>query len=619
MQTAKAIQEIIRERGRKGLPVERVYRLLFNPDLYLEAYGKIYRNKGAMTPGTTGETVDGMSMDKINAIIELLRYERYQWSPARRVYIPKKNGKKRPLGIPSWSDKLLQEVIRTILEAYYEPQFKDQSHGFRPGRGCHTALEEIRKNWVGTAWFIEGDIKGCFDHINHTVLLDIMREKFHDGRFIQLISDMLDAGYMEEWAYHQTYSGTPQGGVVSPILSNIYMHKLDEFITGKLIPAWTRGGRRRGNPTYQGMMQRIRHLKRRGRAEEAKKIWKEMVKLPSVDTTDQGYRRLRYVRYADDFLLGLAGPKSEAEQIKEQIREFLQDTLKLELSQDKTLVTHARTGAAKFLGYEIHVFQADDHKMQKRRTLNGGIGLRVPEAVVHEKCQRYMSSGKPRHRTERMKESDYTILADYQSEYRGMVNYWAMAYNLPRLRKLRWVMEQSLTKTLANKFKMSVSEVYRKYHATTTVNQRTYKVLRVTVERKGKEPLVAQWGGIPLIWNTKAALNDQVERIWNGRTELVQRLLAKECEYCGSDEHIEVHHIRGLKDLNRYREKPEWAKLMATRKRKTMVLCRECHQDVTYGRPMRNPPSGQGFMQDPKGWRKSRLRKATTVLESRVQ
>src|SRR6266851_9808992 len=166
MREAKAILELIRERGKKGLPLERVYRLLYNPDLYLTAYGKIYRNAGATTPGTTTETVDGMSQDKIRTIIEYLQNERYVWSPVKRVHIPKKNGKKRPLGLPTWSDKLLQEVMRTILEAYYEPQFSDQSHGFRPHRGCHTALREIWGKWTGVNWFIEGDISGCFDNIN---------------------------------------------------------------------------------------------------------------------------------------------------------------------------------------------------------------------------------------------------------------------------------------------------------------------------------------------------------------------------------------------------------------------------------------------------------------------
>jgi group II intron reverse transcriptase/maturase len=219
MRTAETILGLIGERGKKGLPLERVYKLLFNKELYLKAYGKIYRNKGAMTHGITGETPDGMSLTKIDAIIEALRYEQYQWLPARRVYIPKKNGKKRPLGMPVWSDKLVQEVIRQILEAYFEPQLSDHSHGFRPTRGCHTALREIYHQWTGTTWFIEGDISQCFDKLDHEMLLDILKEHIHDERFIRFMRDLLQAGYMEDWTFNQTLSGVPQGGIVGSLLN----------------------------------------------------------------------------------------------------------------------------------------------------------------------------------------------------------------------------------------------------------------------------------------------------------------------------------------------------------------------------------------------------------------
>src|SRR5216684_7260219 len=214
MRGAAAILEIIQERGRKGLPLERVYRLLFNRELFLTAYGKLYRNEGSLTPGSTLETVDEMSIAKIDAIIEALRFERYRWTPARRVYIEKKNStRKRPLGIPVWSDKL-QEVLRMILEAYFEPQFSPCSHGFRPGRGCHTALQEIKRKWAGTTWFVEGDIAACFDSLDHSVLLSILGEKILDGRFLRLMKGLLEAGYLEEWVFNATLSGTPQGGVV---------------------------------------------------------------------------------------------------------------------------------------------------------------------------------------------------------------------------------------------------------------------------------------------------------------------------------------------------------------------------------------------------------------------
>src|SRR4051795_9711439 len=187
MRNAETVLGIIHNRGRRGLPLEDVYRQLFNPELFLLAYGRISRNAGAMTPGATAETVDGMSLAKIGRIIGALRRETYRWTPVRRVRIEKKGStKKRPLGIPTWSDKLLQEVVRLILEAYYEPQFNDHSHGFRPGRGCHTALTAIQRRWPSTTWFIEGDVSKCFDSLDHRVLLDGLREKIHDGRFVRL-------------------------------------------------------------------------------------------------------------------------------------------------------------------------------------------------------------------------------------------------------------------------------------------------------------------------------------------------------------------------------------------------------------------------------------------------
>jgi group II intron reverse transcriptase/maturase len=581
------------------LPLERVYRLLFNPELYLSAYAKIYRNQGATTPGVTEETVDGMSQDKIQTIITNVRNERHRWSPARRTYIPKSNGKKRPLGMPTWSDKLLQEVMRTILEAYYEEQFSEHSHGFRPERGCHTALREIHGKWTGINWFIEGDISGCFDNISHEKLLDILREKIHDERFIRLIKNMLSAGYMEEWKFNATLSGTPQGGIISPHLANIYLDKLDKYIAEVLIPKYTHGKDRRINLEYAALLNRAAYLRKKGYMKEAKEVKQKALQMPSMDTKDPNFRRLKYVRYADDFLLGFIGPKEEAEVIKEEIGAFLRNELKLELSKAKTLVTHARTEAAKFLGYEVHTLHEDSQRgADKRRSLNGKIGLRVPRKVVEEKCQQYMSNGKARHKAEKLEDSDFTILETYQAEYRGIVEYYRLAWNLTSLDRLKHVMERSLTMTLASKFKTSVPKIYRKYQARIVKDGKVYRGLQVIRERTGKKPLVAQWGGISLVWNIRAKLDDQPRQVWNGRTEIEQRLLAHECEYCGDTKDIQVHHIRGLKDLNRHKgkEKPKWVKLMAARQRKTMVVCRTCHEDITYGRPMRRQPSNRGFM-----------------------
>lgn len=352
MRTAQTILTIIQDRGKRKLPLERVYKMLFHRELYLAAYAKLYSNSGAMTKGTTEETVDGMSVQKIDRIIEALRTETYQWTPVKRVYIPKKNGKKRPLGLPVWSDKLVQEVIRMILEAYYEPQFSEHSHGFRPKRGCHTALQEIRM-WKGTKWFIEGDISSYFDTIDHDVLLNILRSNFHDGRFIRLIQNLLKAGYLEDWKYHKTISGTPQGGIVSPILANIYLNEFDNWIEKVMLEKYNIGKRKQSNPEYNRFNAEIAKCYAVGDTETARKLKIQRRNVPSVDTHDDNYRRLRYVRYADDYILGFTGPKSEAEEIKTEIGKYLSNELKLTLSAEKTLITHAATKAARFLNYEI--------------------------------------------------------------------------------------------------------------------------------------------------------------------------------------------------------------------------------------------------------------------------
>ena len=588
MRTAETVLTILRERGQRGLPVKRVYRLLYRPDLYLRAYAKLYKNEGALTPGASDETVDGMSLAKIDTIIEALRQERYRWTPVRRRYIPKKNGKMRPLGMPSWSDKLLQEVIRSILEAYYEPRFSDRSHGFRPKRGCHTALRKVTQEGRGTKWFIEGDICSCFDKINFDVLLNILQKSFHDNRFLRLIKGLLEAGYLENWTFHQTYSGVPQGSIVGPILTNLVLDRLDKFVEHELIPAYTRGERRKTYPPYVAIAKAAHDARKAGNWETARQLSQQAQTMPSRDPDDPNFRRLWYQRYADDFLLGLKGPKDEAVAIKQEIAAFLRDELKLELSEDKTLLTHARTQKARFLGYEVHILHADDkHDHRGQRCINGSVGLRVPSHVMKAHCAKYMRRGKPIHLPQRLSSDAYSIVSQYQAEYRGVVQYYRMAYNLHTLGRLKRVTELSLVKTLANKFRTSCQKIYRRYRTTIDLKEGSYKVLQVKVDRgPKKKPLITHFGGIPLRWNKWVALDDnQNSKIWNGRNEVVDRLLAQSCELCGSVEHVEVHHVRKLADLEQRgrKSRPEWMQRMSARRRKTLVVCLTCHQDIHKG------------------------------------
>jgi group II intron reverse transcriptase/maturase len=416
MRTAETILNISQDRGKRGLPLEDVYRQRFNPDMDLRGYARIQKNDGAMTQGTTNETVDGMSQEKIAKIIEAIRYERWQWTPVRRVQIPKSNGKTRPLGIPTWSDKLRQEVIRAILEAYYEPQFSEHSHGFRPNKGCHTALTTIQRNWVGTKWLIEGAIKGCFANIDQALLMNSLREKIRDNRFLRLIENAFKAGYCEQWTYYPTLSGTPQGGVLSPVLANIFLDQLDQCVVKTLFPEYTRGARREVNRAYARVQIQSWKYPKKGKYEKAREYRKEAQTLPSTDPYDPGYRRLRYIRYADDFLVGFGGPKAEAEEIKVKLAEFLRTMLNRTLAEEKTLITHATRERARFLGYEIGMMESQTKQTNRRRIVNCKVGLYIPEDVVQRKRQKFLRNGQVVERTELLHDSEYDIIYRYQWE-----------------------------------------------------------------------------------------------------------------------------------------------------------------------------------------------------------
>ena len=581
MQNAETVLNVLRERGRRGLPCNELYRQLFNPDLYMLAYGRLYSNHGAMTPGVSGETADGMSTARIGSVIGALRHERFRFEPAKRVYIPKKNGKKRPLGLPSWTDKLVGEVIRLLLEAYYEPRFSDCSHGFRPRRGCHTALTKVAETWTGTTWFIEGDISDCFGSLDHETMLSILGEKILDNRFLRLIKQMLQAGYLEDWTWNATLSGAPQGGVVSPVLSNIYMDRLDKFAETVLIPGYTRGVHRKNNPAYFKMTRAIGRARKRGDRAAVRELRKQRRGLPSQDPRDPGYRRLRYIRYADDHLLGFTGPRAEAEQVKARLAQFLREDLKLELNEDKTVITHGRTEAAMFLGYEITVQHSQD-----RPAVNGGIGLRVPQAVIKAKCAPYLKRGKPERRTELMNRDDLAIISSYGAEYRGLIQYYLLAGDVWRLSRLEWVAKTSMLKTMAAKHDSPVSKMARKYKATISTPHGPRTCFEASVERPGRKPRIARFGGIPLRRQKKAVIDDRSPVPVPRRKELTSRLQTGCCEWCEQKTTVEVHQVRKLADLRQPgRPQPAWAQIMAKMRRKTLVVCLTCHQAIHAKQP----------------------------------
>ena len=572
---------------------ERLYRLLFNEELFYVAYQKIASNGGSTTKGSDGRSIDGMSLARIETLIASLKDESYQPHPSRRVHIPKKNGKTRPLGIPAFEDKLVQEVVRMILEAIYEGHFETTSHGFRPKRSCHTALLHIQKTFNGAKWFIEGDIKGFFDNIDHDVLVGILRERISDDRFIRLIRKFLKAGYVEDWTFHNTYSGTPQGGIVSPILANIYLDKLDKYVK-EYIQHFDKGTKRRpgkeSNNLANERKRTVRKLKKvKDGTEKAalvarlKAIEQERAAFPSGDEMDGSYRRLKYIRYADDFILGVIGSKEDALRIKEDIKSFLSESLALELSEEKTLITH--TGkSAKFLGYEITVtrnnHQRRDVQGRLRRTYGKRARLNVSMATLRDKLLEYgameikLRNGKeiwkPKCRSGLIFNDDLEILDRYNRETVGFCNYYLIANNCVVLHNFRYIMEYSMYKTFAGKYRSTVRKINKKY--------RYNKLFTVKYEQKGaiksrtfyktsfKRRTTAFNGSCDIEPYSIADVS---------RTNLTDRLKAEKCELCGATGKLIMHHVRNLKDL---KGKESWERLMSARKRKTIALCPSCHR-----------------------------------------
>jgi group II intron reverse transcriptase/maturase len=583
MRHTETILEIIRERGCKKKPLQRLYRLLRNPNLLLTAYGKIAQNEGITTTGTDPEdTIDGMSLEHINTLSNQLREGTFYWKPTRRTYIRKANGDKRPLGIPSFTDKLVQEAMRMLLEAYYEPRFSQYSHGFRPQRSCHTALRQLQYTCRGTKWWIEGDIKGCFDNIDHSILLNILEKDIQDKRFIKLVKQMLKAGYIEDWHYYQTYSGTPQGGIISPLLANIYLHQFDDFMEDLTKEYQTPNKTRKINPEYNRYSRLIAQARQKEDNQEAARLAKAKRKLPVRDAMDT-FIRIKYVRYADDFIVSVIGPKTIATEVKERIGDFLQEQLNLTLSPDKTLITHHRR-KAHFLGFNITIYN-DNEFVQKdaisriKRNRAGIVGLEVPRKVQVNWTKKYSQKGKPTAKAQLINQHPHNIITAYGLELRGLYQYYAPAHNVAaRLYPIKWVMNQSLCKTLAEKYKITVSKAAKLFRYEGDATGIGY-----VTEREGKKPLYATFGTHSMKrqpFSTKTDI-DRKRIAYQPRTQLVDRLLANQCEICGSSNQIEVHHIRAMKDVAN--TKAGWQQLMSAMRRKTLVVCRTCHTKIHNG------------------------------------
>lgn len=601
------LESLTSKAANKDYHYQRLYRNLYNPAFFLLAYERIQAKPGNMTAGSDGKTIDGMSMKRIEALIQKLKDFSYQPKPARRTYIPKANGKTRPLGIPSFDDKLVQEVVRMILESIYEPTFHVTSHGFRPKRSCHTALQYIKRNYTGVKWFVEGDIKGCFDNVDHHVLVQILRRRIADEHFIGLIWKFLKAGYMENWVYYNTYSGTPQGSLISPILANIYLNELDVFMA-EYAKSFNCGTNRKINPAYKKPLDvrrgkqewlkrneaKISEEKRREVMAQIQELNSQLRSIPYSDPMDTEYRRVVYVRYADDFLIGVIGSKEDARQVKSDVGAFIKEHLHLEMSPEKTLITHG-SDFAHFLGYLITVSREQNSTRTKtgftRRTYVGKVKLYVPKEkwlnrllsygalkISYDKTHGNKEVWEPVRRPGLIRLDDIEILNQFNAEVRGMYNYYRLANNATVLNAFLYVMKFSMYKTFAGKYRTSMRKIIRKYchNGDFTVSYPT---------KNGTKSVVFYNQGMR--HNDKVVVTENPDIIGRANenrryTRLTDRLQGHICEFCGTEtEDIEIHHVRKLKDLS---GKAEWERQMIARKRKTMALCHSCHVKLHNGK-----------------------------------
>ena len=605
MQRAETVLTILSQKakGDRTFVFDRLYRNLFNPDFYLLAYSNIHNKEGNLTAGTDNMTIDGFNMEPVKKLIEELRTETYRPQAARRVYIPKKSGKLRPLGIPSFRDKLLQEVMRLILEALYEPTFLDSSHGFRPGRSCHTALVQVKTTCKGTNWVIEGDIQGFFDNIAFDKLIEILSRRIGDGRFLNLIRLFLQAGYMENQKIFHPLTGAPQGGLVSPILANIYLHELDEFMQKLSEKYSTKATSRNRYQPYRKLVEQRFRAREKGDYRRADDILKQMRQLPTQDFCDPNYIRVKYTRYADDFLVMMMGSKNLAQQIRDEIRDFLKMELQLELSTEKTHITNLGEQRVRFLGYEIAKTRENTRLTEnslgvKKRAANETIQLLVPAEVVNEKLKPFVRKGKAVHHNARINEPVLDILMQYNAEIRGLYNYYCLATDVStKLNKFRYYHYTSLKKTIARKEQISVAKVIEKYSVNIRRKQGTgtRRLVGVTYQTKtGKKTLI--------YFNESLRKKDEPgcgpgslgiqDKPILKRHEILKRLEADKCELCGKPcdpAMTEVHHVRKLKDIKqkyakRGKDIPQWVLRMSNLRRKTLVVCKKCHSEIHTGK-----------------------------------
>lgn len=573
-----------------------LYRLLCRKDFLSACYQSIKSKAGNMTPGTDGITLDGYSEEVLEEVIADLKDQSWQFKPVRQKYIPKANGKLRPLGIPAPRDKIVQKGIERILSAIYEPTFSESNHGFRIQRSCHSALRTIRSTWSGMKWVVEGDIEGCYDNVDHSILIGILRRKIQDERFINLIWKLLRAGFEEERVLKSSNKGCPQGGIVSPVLANIYLHDLDTFAQ-KLVDKYTYG-ERKANSEYErlrGKRDRLRYYRdangkylARPKSEipmhEVRRLSKEMSKLPSKEPMDENYKRLSYVRYADDWVIGITGSKDFAKDIREKVRVFLLEHLKLNLSSEKTHISHLSSDGANFLGYRIKSGGAGTYSgraIAKSKTSDLGgskrtVGWQPKLFVPMDKVIRGLSeknfctsNGFPTKKKGWIVYDDDVIIARYNSVLRGIRNYYAPADNLATsMNRINYIVKYSCAHTLAAKHRTRIS-----------------KQLRRKDPNSIKE-LLDEVPGKVNPWDFRGAKVNEIslEQAFTSFAARTRVLSSNKCAICESKYKLEMHHVKALRKGGVNLKDNYMLAMMQRINRKQICVCRECHTKIHAGK-----------------------------------
>lgn len=598
--------EILREKNVNHNWVnKRLYPLMFREDLYITAYQRLKSKPGNMTPGPDGSTLDGFSLEIIRNIIQDMRTEKFKFSRARRVYIPKASGGERPLAVAPPRDKIVQEVIRMILETIYDspkgPRFSNHSHGFRPGKSCHTALKEIRNQWTGVKWIIEGDIKGCFDNIDHDLLIRCLERYIEDPRFINLIRKALSAGYLEFFTPVNSWIGTPQGSVLSPLLANVFLHELDCFVDG-LKDEYEEGSTklRRNNPVYRNIQYKILKVtnnlgneelspqEREILLEQKKELLKLRASTPSGDQEDPKFIRVKYVRYADDWIVGVIGSKKLAQEIKERIGRFLLDEMKLTLSEEKTHIRHAKTEPAFFLGTIITVGdngeqvireterkQNDQDVTFNRRSTGWTPTLKAPVKKIVQRlhlngfCD---GNGFPEPKTVWSVLDDEQIIDRFNAVLLGITNYYSFVNYFSNLTRIQYILKFSAAKTLATKHKTTIAKVFAKYGKNLSIKNPLDK------KKTKKLNLITKWTTRPQrfqISDKKIEPFDYHQKI-RSRSKMGAR-----CVICDSDDSVVMHHVRHIRTIDQ--KVKGFDKILQMINRKQLPVCNECHVKIHNG------------------------------------